>query len=100
MPYLNADGNIVSKRSMFRFSILFDLFWGIIDFIHFFFLTMFDPESTHHSLRPSRRSTGRPSGRGGGNDGPPGQGGGGRPKPRIRGIGDMPASTMRAAAGG
>jgi len=98
MPYLNADGTIVDRRSPWRFSIIADCFWAVADFIWFFISTMIFPESAHHSLRSNDRSRRRGGGGGGGGGGGPS--GGGKPKPRIRGMRDMPSSRMTASAAG
>ena len=44
MPYINNDGTISGKRTIYRVSIIGDIFWGIIDFIHIFIITLVDPK--------------------------------------------------------
>ena len=44
MPYINSDGTIASKRTIYRVSVISDLFWGIIDFLHIFITTLIDPK--------------------------------------------------------
>mmetsp|Transcript_23596 Transcript_23596/g.72583 ORF Transcript_23596/g.72583 Transcript_23596/m.72583 type:complete len:177 (+) Transcript_23596:786-1316(+) len=94
MVYLAADGTVLKRRSPWRLSIVSDAFWVVVNFVSFFFQTMFDPESAHHSLRPQKF---RSSGGGGGGGGSGGGGGGGR---RVRGMGDLSASRMRGAVAG
>lgn len=43
MPYINADGSVSQERSWFRFSIITDVVWSIINEIGNFFQTLFDP---------------------------------------------------------
>lgn len=43
MPYINADGNIVEKRSNFRLSIISDFFIAVLNIIMMFFDTLINP---------------------------------------------------------
>jgi len=97
MVYVGPDGTVCERRSPWRASIVLDVFWAIVDFVHFFFRSMIDPESAHHSLRP-RSSSSRRGGGGGGGGGP--SGGGGRPKRGVRGMGDLGSSRMSASVAG
>mmetsp|Transcript_12520 Transcript_12520/g.37224 ORF Transcript_12520/g.37224 Transcript_12520/m.37224 type:complete len:95 (+) Transcript_12520:229-513(+) len=93
MVYLNADGTVVEKRTVWRLSIVSDFLWGVVDFFWLFFQTMIDPQSEHHSLRPRGGSS-----RGGRGPKPPGGGSGGAR--RVRGLKDCSSSSMKAAGAG
>lgn len=43
MPYVSGDGSVQESRSVFRFSILTDLFWTIINTISLFLGTLINP---------------------------------------------------------
>lgn len=87
MVYLTSDGRVVEKRSMWRLSIVPDFLWGVVDFFWLFVSTMIQPNSEHHSLRPTRS-------RGNGTTGGARPSGGG-----IRGFKDCSSSSMSAKAG-
>jgi len=42
MVYI-SEGNLMDKRTWFRLSIISDFFWGILNFIVFFFQTLTSP---------------------------------------------------------
>ena len=44
MPYITSNGTIAEKRTIFRLSIISDIFWGIIDFFYIFISTLIDPK--------------------------------------------------------
>ena len=90
MVYLTSDGRVVEKRSMWRLSIVPDLLWGVADFFWLFVQTLIQPNSEHHSLRPTRT-------RGGGATGGarPSSGGKG-----VRGLKDVSSSSMKATGAG
>ena len=95
MTYVNADGMVMSRRSRLRLSLITDAFWAVMDFIWFFFHSMIDPRAARSSIRPASRDSSRRGGGGGG-----GPSGGGPPKRRVRGMGDLSASGMRAPVAG
>ena len=51
MPYIGRNGNVAPKRSIFRLSIFSDIFWGIVNFIWFFFQSMFMREDEIKSTK-------------------------------------------------
>ncbi|KAL8622049.1 hypothetical protein ACOMHN_056534 [Nucella lapillus] len=91
MAYVSG-GQVLENRSRWRFSIIPDFFWGIINFVVLFFKTMINPDlnsrgSTHTSnYRPPGSGPGGPPqpprrrhggfGGGSGAPGPPPMGGG------------------------
>lgn len=108
MAYVSG-GTVAPKRSIFRLSIFSDVFWGVVNFIFFFFQSMFmnaDDIKSSKYYRPSTSSStyGGGSGPGGGppGGGPPGGPGwrGGNARGRnIRGVGGGPGA-MHVQMGG
>ena len=41
MAYVNADGTVAGQRSMFRLSIISDIFWAVADVIGTYNVTLF-----------------------------------------------------------
>lgn len=75
MAYITG-GRLNQNRSVWRLSILSDMFWGFLNVVTIFFRTMFEPDLTSKQLRTASYSG---SGRTGG-DPPP------RPPRRMGGI--------------
>jgi len=86
-----VNGQVVDSRSPWRLSIFPEIFWGIVNFVHAFFQSMFgplfaeDPNARSNYGRPgSGQAPPRPPGGGrfrglggGGGPAPPPMGGGG-----------------------
>jgi len=66
MAYISG-GQLNQNRSVWRLSIISDMFWGFLNFISLFFRTMYEPDLTKKQLRTS--SGGHTLG--GGGDDPP-----------------------------
>ncbi|XP_072438407.1 selenoprotein K isoform X2 [Chiloscyllium punctatum] len=88
-----SNGQVVDSRSQAPWSLssIIQFFWGIVEFISFFFRTLFNPAGAEYKRTGSQSSWGRPDdGRG-----PPGvprrkmgrinHGGGGPPPPPMSG---------------
>jgi hypothetical protein len=43
MPFVDSDGRVVERRSIWRLSIISDTFWAILDFFGLFFDTLINP---------------------------------------------------------
>lgn len=43
MPYISADGTVQEERSMWRLSIISDIFWSTVNEIGLFFQTLINP---------------------------------------------------------
>ena len=73
--YINSSGTLQQKQSVFRLSLVPELFWAILNFFGLFFSTLFgNPEkgaTQGGRIRPSSRRGG--GGGGGGRPGYPGQ---------------------------
>ena len=92
MPYL-SNGNVVDKKNYWKLSTIPELFWGILNFIHFFFASVFkDPTVLKKSQEKKRQGFG--FNKRGGGDG----GGGGRPLGRPGRRGGI--NNVRAPMGG
>ena len=106
MVYISGGGNVAPRRSICRLSIFSDIFWGVVNFIYFFFQSMFMTEEDIKSSKYYRPpSSSADYGGGGGPGGGPGGGGGrgwrgGNARGRnIRGVGRGPGA-MRVQMGG
>merc|ERR1711973_747040 len=88
MTYISGS-NVLDSRSVWRLSIITDIFWGFINFIVLFFQTMVSPGMTKHGN--SYSSNYRP---GGGPPRPPGRRFG-----RIGRGGDAPYAPPPPAGG-
>ena len=92
MPYIGKDGNIQEKRSNFRFSIITDFFWYMLDILKLFFSTLINPKAKitnnngNNYVNSNRGSSSSSNSR-------DNQGGGGntsstaRQRPNIKGMG-------------
>ncbi|XP_032235065.1 selenoprotein K [Nematostella vectensis] len=89
MVYIQGS-NVLERRSIWRLSIITDVFWGIIDFIILFFHTMVSPGLTKNGSQSN--SDYRP---GGGPPKPPGRRFG-----RLGGGGDGPYNPGPPMGGG
>ena len=87
MPYINANGTVVEKRSIMRFSIFSDIIWGVVNFIGLFVTTLIQPRKAI----PVRRSSSDDNTRKGG-----GRGGG----PNIRGGPNIHSVPKNCSTGG
>ena len=92
-----VQGRVVQKRSLFRLSIIPEVFWGLVNLIGHFFETMFSLEKAN-AYRQTGRTKTPAQGRGGFGGGGGGGGGGGSGRPggrpaggraRITGIKDF-----------
>ncbi|KAJ1393769.1 hypothetical protein B484DRAFT_459276 [Ochromonadaceae sp. CCMP2298] len=45
MPYIRSDGSVQESRSLFRLSLISDVFWYIANTIGLFFNTLVDPRA-------------------------------------------------------
>ncbi|WIA36203.1 hypothetical protein OEZ86_007542 [Tetradesmus obliquus] len=89
------DGQVLEKRSPWRFSIIAELFMAAISLLVIFFQSIFDPSAVS-SMRSSGGSGGN-NRRGGGG----GSGGSGRRGGRIVGMDNLQADhTARCGGGG
>lgn len=43
MPYISADGKVVESRGWFRFSIITDIFWTVVNILGVLVTTLIDP---------------------------------------------------------
>ena len=77
MVYISSNGRVAPKRSIFRLSIFSDIFWSVVNFIWFFFQSMFMTEDDIKGTDYYSASTSRTNYGGGG---PGGGGGGGGPQ--------------------
>ena len=59
MVYVRADGSVAEKRTLFRLSLISDIFWGVLDFVHVFFATLIDPKKQIASRAKREEVTGR-----------------------------------------
>lgn len=88
-----VQGRVVQKRSLFRLSIIPEVFWGLVNLIGHFFETMFSLEKanayrqTGRTKTPAQGRGGFGGGGGGGSGRPGGRPAGGRA--RITGIKDF-----------
>eukprot|EP01039_Chlorochromonas_danica_P002927 gene2927-3194_t len=71
MPYVRSDGTVVQERSIWRLSIISDLFWSIANGVALFFQTLIDPTAPIPRNRVTQGSSG------GRSSGHSGSGGGG-----------------------
>jgi len=70
MVYIRADGSVTQERTYFRFSIITDLLWSILNIISLFFSTLSNPKKPIPRLgRPSPPIRARGGGKKGGGDG-------------------------------
>ena len=69
MAYVSSGGNVAAKRSIFRLSIFSDIFWGIVNFIWFFFQSMFMSEEDIRSTKYYKPSSSSATYGGGGGPG-------------------------------
>mmetsp|Transcript_13340 Transcript_13340/g.40016 ORF Transcript_13340/g.40016 Transcript_13340/m.40016 type:complete len:111 (+) Transcript_13340:2-334(+) len=104
MVYVEG-GRVVGERSKWRLSIIPEIFFGVLNFVVFFFRTMIDPTLKPAGARggntgPRINTLGGGSGGGGGGGG--GSGGGGRRRgnggapPNVRGMGGRPRGAAQA----
>ncbi len=61
MPYVQSDGTVIEKRSLFRLSIIPEILWSVVDFIAMFFDTLINPnkelpKSSRQAAENMRRS--------------------------------------------
>jgi len=67
MVYIASDGSVQKKRSFLRLSIISDLFWGVLNVVHLFVMTLLSPKKTIPRRSSSEtRGTNGVSGRQGG----------------------------------
>lgn len=62
MVYIRSDGSVVQKQSIFRVSIISDVFWAVSDFLWLFVSSLIDPRKP----LPKRYEMSSRSGGGGG----------------------------------
>jgi len=43
MPYVNSDGTVSDRRTWFRFSLITDALWAVVNFVGLFFDTLVNP---------------------------------------------------------
>lgn len=78
MVYINSDGSVAAKKSLWRLQSIPDFFWGVLNWIVFFFRSVFSTEATRqNSMGGTKRSSGFGRSSGGGGGGGRGSGGGG-----------------------
>ena len=92
MPYINSDGSIAERRTVWRLSIVSDVFWGIIDFFYIFITTLLDPKKPIKKRYDPRKDNPWGTIAGGSNNG---DGPGGKGPPRGK---QTDVSAMRAEA--
>lgn len=61
MPYVRSDGTVVQERSIWRLSIISDLFWSIANGVALFFQTLIDPTAPIPRNRVTQGGSGRSS---------------------------------------
>mmetsp|Transcript_24427 Transcript_24427/g.55744 ORF Transcript_24427/g.55744 Transcript_24427/m.55744 type:complete len:90 (+) Transcript_24427:55-324(+) len=89
MVYIDSDGNVISKRSPWRMSLLADIFWAVANGIGFFFRSITGPPPARRSTYSERqRRTSNASGSGGG-----------RPRANIRGMSNLGSAKAPPAGG-
>lgn len=95
MVFVNSAGEVQATRTWFRFGVIVELFWSIINFIGLFFSTLFG-DARSKVKQPVNRAEApfRPRGTGGGG------GGGGGKGPYIRGFKDLNNKGGGAVPGG
>lgn len=79
MPYISADGTVQSERSVWRLSIISDVFWGVVNEIGLFFQTLINPTAPIPQSRLRHSSSSSRSG-GGDTKSLLGENGGDRPR--------------------
>ncbi|XP_076468804.1 selenoprotein K-like [Babylonia areolata] len=92
MVYVSG-GQVLESRSPWRFSVIPEFFWGIINFIVLFFKTMINPDLNSRGNTNSHTTDYRP----------PGSGPGGPPRPPRRrhgGFGGGPGAPSPPPMGG
>ncbi|XP_033102523.1 selenoprotein K-like [Anneissia japonica] len=94
MAYVDSSGNVIDSKSVWRLSIIPELFWGIINFIALFFQTMYSPGLT--SKGTGYTSDYRVNSNGQGPPRPPPRG----PRRRMGGFGGASAPRAPPPAGG
>ena len=104
MPYIDAHGNRLEKRSPWRLSIVSEIVWGVFNFISFFVMTLFySPAELQRKPKPGRKNNFGGGSAGGGNHGGGGGGGGGGGDgggPKPGGLGPRRIGRVGGGAGG
>uniref|UniRef100_A0A1L8E466 Putative selenoprotein g n=1 Tax=Nyssomyia neivai TaxID=330878 RepID=A0A1L8E466_9DIPT len=94
MVYVSRDGTVHQQGAPWSLERLVALFWGIVNFIYVFFLTMFNVDPDNPRAGPSRSNWGGGSGGGGGGNPPR------PPNRRMGGFKTMSDVTDCSAPGG
>ncbi len=101
MVYVNANGVVEPSRSMWRFSIITDFLWAILNFLYLFVDTLINPKKPIPNRSRDFQSFGGNSNGSGNNQGGGGEGGyGGRPRPVFPKGGNIRQLPKACATGG